>query len=270
MLGKLMKHEFRATGRIGLPLCGLMLALSVVAGMMIRFSGNGKSYSWLDRAGSTVVILYALSVFAVSIGIFIVLMQHFKRNLLGDEGYLMRTLPVSIHELLLSKLFVAVIWYITAMLLIILSGLLAVLMSGEITVPDISELFSRLRAALAETTFGFWLHTFLSYIAGASLLTLLFYADFSMTQSFSKHRVLYNILAVVVFIVLLRLIFALNGFMDANIFGEQYVYSPQFPHSSSEFTVSRGSIFGLVELFVIDTLLYFLTWAFLKFKPNLE
>ena len=29
MLGKLMKHEFHATGRIGLPLCGIMLALSV-------------------------------------------------------------------------------------------------------------------------------------------------------------------------------------------------------------------------------------------------
>ena len=47
MLSKLLKHEFRATGRIGLPLCGVMLALSVVAGITLRF-WDGKENSGDD------------------------------------------------------------------------------------------------------------------------------------------------------------------------------------------------------------------------------
>ena len=45
MLVKLMKHEFHATGRVSLPLCGVMLALSVVAGMALRFTRQSRARS---------------------------------------------------------------------------------------------------------------------------------------------------------------------------------------------------------------------------------
>ena len=35
MLGKLLKHEFRATGRIMLPLMGALLALALMANLSI-------------------------------------------------------------------------------------------------------------------------------------------------------------------------------------------------------------------------------------------
>ena len=37
MLGKLLKHEFRATGRTMLPALGAVLALAVLANFSIRF-----------------------------------------------------------------------------------------------------------------------------------------------------------------------------------------------------------------------------------------
>jgi len=276
MLGKLMKHEFRATGRIGAPLCGIMLALAVIAGMVLRFWGGSNAYGWWERAGSTVIVLYGMSVFAVSIGIFIVLMQHYKRNLLGDEGYLMRTLPVSLHELLLSKLFVALIWYVAAMVLTFLSGVVVVFLSGEVKLSEFGDAMQMLRRALSETDAEFWIVTILGYLGVMAFLTLLFYADFTMTQTFSKHKTLYNIMFVVIFIVLLRVIFGLNGLLDAS-----FANAAQMPASAGIIggadgptqiyvTSSHGSYIGLVELYLFNALLYFLTWGFLKYKPNLE
>lgn len=269
MLGKLMKHEFRATGRIGAPLCGIMLALSVIAGMVIRFWGGSETYGWWERAGSAVIILYGMSIFAVAIGIFIVLMQHYKRNLLGDEGYLMRTLPVSLHELLLSKLFVALIWYVAASLLTLLSGLLVAAFSDEVRISEFGDFFRAMQEALRRTDAVFWVQFLLGYIGGMAFLTLIFYADFTMTQTFSKHKVLYNVMGVVIFIVLLRLIFALNGLLDAHLIGAPYV-GVIGGDGPTDIYVSHGSMVGLVELYLFDVLLYFLTWGFLKYKPNIE
>ena len=36
----------------------------------------------------------------------------FRNNLMTDEGYLMFTLPVSVHQLLWSKLLVSMLWFI--------------------------------------------------------------------------------------------------------------------------------------------------------------
>ncbi len=284
MLGKLMKHEFRATGRIGLPLCGVMLALSLAAGITIRFwDGRENSALW-DRTGSIIIMLYGMSIFAVAVGIFVVLMQHYKRNLLGDEGYLMRTLPVSIHELLLSKLFVALIWYIAAAALIFLSFLFVGMFSGSLNLAglngaDIKEL---LRVLSEKLDAGFCIQMVLGLLGGMALFTLLFYADFTLSQTFSKHKVLYNIMGVVIFIALLRLIFAFNGAFD-----DMFLHAAHTAETNASVGIIGGAdgptaiyvtdghmgghgYLGLIELYLVNIGLYFLTWAFLKFKPNIE
>ena len=275
MLGKLMKHEFRATGRIALPLCGIMMALSIVAGMVIRFweglDGGRRVSGWQGMTGSIIIILYGMSIFAVAIGIFVVLMQHFKRNLLGDEGYLMRMLPASVHELLLSKLFVALLWYLAAGVLIALSVLFVALLSGMVATDELAKLWDMVRRALSGTDAGFWTAWCLGSIGGTALCTLLFYADFALSQTFRKHKVLYNIAGVVIFIVLLRLLFAFNGFLDLRVFGTPHgvgiIGSADGP---TEIFVTRDYVVELLELYAFNIGLYFLTWAVLKFRPNLE
>ncbi|MBE7002784.1 MAG: hypothetical protein E7425_00680 [Ruminococcaceae bacterium] len=265
MLGKLMKHEFRATGRIGLPLCGLMLALSVVAGMVVRFWGGRLTYGWQERIGSLIVILYGVSIFAAGFGIFYVLLNHFKRNLLGDEGYLMRTLPVSMHELLLSKLFTALLWYVAAMALTILSGLAFVLISSEVEFSELGKLMKLVGNALSKLDVGDWTTIILVCIGACAFLTLFCYACFTLNQSFSKNKLLYNVMGVVIFIVLLRLIFGLNNLLDSSVF-----------HAAADAAAANGkmpvyvSYVGLIELYIFDALLYFLTWGVLKLRPNLE
>ena len=251
MLGKLMKHEFRATGRVALPLCGAMLALSVIAGMTLRF------YEAFPRTVGWIGTLYGASIFAVGFGVFAVLMQHYKRNLLGDEGYLMRTLPVSTHELLLSKLFTALCWYVAAAVLIALSAFLVGLLSAQFRDVRFGDLWDALRRVLSYRNGRFWLFTALGAVGASAFVTLLFYADFTLSQTFRKHRLLYHVMAVVIFIALLRLAGSFNALVGR--------------------MAARGSgvvgdlpWLGLSELYVSVLALYFLTWAALKYRPNLE
>ena len=88
-------------------------------------------------------------------------------------------------------------------------------------------------------------------------MTLLFYADFTLSQTFRKHRLLYHVMAVVIFIALLRLAGSFNALVGR--------------------MAARGSgvvgdlpWLGLSELYVSVLALYFLTWAALKYRPNLE
>ena len=263
MLGTLMKHEFRATGRVALPLCGVMLALSVVAGMALRF------YEALPRAVGWIGTLYGASVFAVAVGVFAVLMQHYKRNLLGDEGYLMRTLPVSVHELLLSKLLTALCWYVAAAVLIALSVFLVGALSGELRDVRFGDLWDALRRLFSYRDARYWVAFLLGAVGTLALTTLLFYADFTLSQTFRKHRFLYHVMAVVIFILLLRLTGSLNALLDrAAEHGANVIGGADGP--TSIYVAGGVPWLGLTELYVSNAVLYFLTWAALKYRPNLE
>lgn len=272
MFGKLLKHEFRATGRIALPLCGMMLALAVLAGMVLRFWGDLPSRGF-STAGNAIIILYGMSVFAVAIGIFIILMQRYKQNLFSDEGYLTRTLPVSVHELLLSKLFVAVIWYLVTCVLMALSVIIAGGLSGEASWSGVKELFDTLRFYVAHISAADVVYVMLSTLGGMLFITLLFYAVATIAQNFNKHRLLYYFMVILIFIALTRLLAVFNLIFTVRfagpVSGSVGVIGGADGPTAIYVTGSHVWL-GLIELYLGNALLYVLTWAFLKFRPNLE
>ena len=257
MFGKLMKHEFRATARTILPLYGIMLVLALMATMTMRlFDFNMR---WQETVVDFIMITYGLSVFAVAVGVFILLMIRYKRNLLGDEGYLMMTLPTSVHGLLLSKLLTAMVWYLLTGVAVVLS----VLIAGSDQFKDIAwkELMQDLR-----TFFTFLSRSELisAALRGAaamllvmSFVTLLFYADFSLAQSFRKHKVLYTVAAVVVILALFRLC----GWITVTY------------HTSSGFASREVQVLtplDYAQLIGLNLLTYFGAWWALSKRLNLE
>ena len=103
MLRKLLKHEFRATARIMLPLFGLLVLASVGANLSIRGMLDSDS-TFLSTLGTILIMLFTVAIVAVGIMAFILMINRFYKNLLQDEGYVMMTLPVSIHQQIWSKL----------------------------------------------------------------------------------------------------------------------------------------------------------------------
>ena len=131
MLKKLLKHEFRATARTYGGLYLALLAVSVLFGASIR-GWNGTN----SDAYSTAVGLLSLAYTAVLIGTAVVtvmtIVQRFYGNLLGREGYLMHTLPVTEAQLVGAKLISGTVWSVCSIFAAGLSfGILAILMMAD-------------------------------------------------------------------------------------------------------------------------------------------
>ncbi len=143
-MNKLLKYEFRATLRLYLPLYLVMLGFAVLGrfslwgvpwevtvqedlvgwtNLSVSVAGTGVGNEVLAillnivLAGNVLVLLGAMVVH------FIITLQRFWKNLMGDEGYLMFTLPVSTGELLWSKAICAFVWGVVTALMVLLSVL---------------------------------------------------------------------------------------------------------------------------------------------------
>ena len=148
MLKKLLKYEFRATARTYGGMYLALLAASVLFGGSVR-RWNGTTNS---DAYSTLVGLLSLVYTAVIIGTVVVtimtIVQRFYRNLLGREGYLMHTLPVTETQLVTSKLISSTVWSLCSILAACLSfGILAVLMMADM---DLLEQLPRMWSIIRE------------------------------------------------------------------------------------------------------------------------
>ena len=123
MLRKLLKHEFRATGRIMLPLYLILLATAIGA----NFSTRGlleTDLKVLDLLGGLLVMAFAVAIIAVCVMSMVVMVQRFYKNLLQDEGYVMMTLPVSVHQQVWSKLIVSAVWFALTIVMVCLACLI--------------------------------------------------------------------------------------------------------------------------------------------------
>lgn len=159
MLKKLLKHEFRATARTYGGLYLALLAVSVLFGASIR-GWNGTN----SDAYSTAVGLLSLAYTAVLIGTAVVtvmtIVRRFYSNLLGREGYLMHTLPVTEAQLVGAKLISSTVWSLCSILAACLSfGILAVavlMMADMDLLEQLPWMLSQLREAFARYDRTLW------------------------------------------------------------------------------------------------------------------
>lgn len=120
MLRKLVKYEWKATSRVLLPLYGAVLLIALVNRLLMIPSGGGFMHSGADWAQTIALMLYFGLMVAVFVVTIVILIQRFYKSLLGDEGYLMFTLPVTPAQNIWAKTIVATI-------MTVLSGIVAML-----------------------------------------------------------------------------------------------------------------------------------------------
>lgn len=109
MLGKLLKHEFIATGRImGVVYAVAALAMSYILGSYY-FSKETASPGQI--IGIFVLMLISFCSFILTT---VIMVTNFQKSLYGDQGYLSFTLPVKGSSLLVSKIITSTVWYIAA------------------------------------------------------------------------------------------------------------------------------------------------------------
>ena len=231
MLGKLLKHEFRATGRIMLPMMGALLALALMANLSIRgMTGNLADIPALRILFILILVFFSMGIVAVAVMALVVMVSRFYRNLLKSEGYLMFTLPVSVHELIWSKLIVSLVWFFaTALFIILILALTGLNLSGTNfemifenfpTWSEVVQMLDKLGIRGALTQLIAWMA--LMMLLGAIVSCLHFYGAMALGHMFSKNKVL---LSVMFFILIsfafntMEMGYGLSGIaMDANNF----------------------------------------------------
>lgn len=148
MLGKLIKYEWKSVYKVGCVILLVVMAFTLLGAVVfhtpmwsILFSddtriSDGQMLFWV-MTGFSSFLLYVLMLVGATYGIIIYLGVHFHKTMYTDEGYLSHTLPVTPHQLLISKFLVGGIWVlfiqlaVTASVLILVASLFAAIENAE-------------------------------------------------------------------------------------------------------------------------------------------
>lgn len=269
MLRKLMKHELRASSHIMLPLFGIVILLSLGVSVMLRLNFGGDN-PVLNIFFGIISVAYGISLCAVFIVVLVLMINRFRTNLLGDEGYVMFTLPVSVHQLIWSKIIISLLWFMASCVVVGLSALVLAADGNffQATIDFLKEAFYYLDAYYAFHSVLFLIEGALLIFFGYALGCLQFYASMAFGYGFSRHRVLYSLGFFFGTQFLLQtigsLIMVSNGFSNLmnSIFGTYSMEGVSGVHLALCVTL-------LITL-LIGAVFYFCTTHFLQKRLNIE
>lgn len=142
MLGKLMKYDLRNCFRRFGPLWIAILALALLNGVLMhsffqKLAESGGVFGALVSGIPPVALFVLLTATAVLAFIFVC--ERFYNGLLGDEGYLMFTLPATVSQHIIAKALSALILWVISFVVAIASGFLF------LVIYDSTETFTALR-----------------------------------------------------------------------------------------------------------------------------
>lgn len=256
MLFKLLKYDFRAMWKQFSLVWGAALALALVN----RFT----MFRDLDDNLFTNSELFMLAFIGIIVAMFVIavgfVINRFSKGLLGDEGYLMHTLPVRPWQLVLSKLICGVVTWVGCGVVALLSPALMI----PFNLPDLLQ-------------FPFWSDIFRGLIKHPDVLVLMaefclvilsfivlliavMYLSMAVGHLFSRHR---RLISVAAFIGLYILI--------ANIYGRFFSYKVVQSLMNVANANAYGSMLTASAIMLIPAALFLaaVCWI-LENKLNLE
>lgn len=200
MLIKLMKHEFRATARVMLPLylvtilLALMTRASALWTKMVTFEGlTGQSF--LALLSGIIAVGFVLALIATFVVAVVLTIQRFRSNLMADEGYVMFTLPVSTHSLVWSKLIVSTVWFLGAVIIDIVAVM--TLVADLAMFQELGRVFAEISQQLTAYNLGngilFLVELVVLFVVVCLAACLDFYAPLAIGHSFAQHKMLLSV-----------------------------------------------------------------------------
>lgn len=200
MLGKLLKHEWKESWKIPVVLIGILWILAAMAGLTFISPMWQSELAGLNILMVLVIMAFYFSIIGVSIGIMLYMAIRFYKNMFTDEGYLTHTLPVSTHELLLSKIMVMSAWIFLSMAAIVVSLLIFSCLAAVFLMPE-GHSFANLLRDLNRLVHEFILYLdkgVMSFIGSLLFLvvvsiisgTMMIVGSISIGQMVKKHKIL--------------------------------------------------------------------------------
>ena len=268
MLGTLLKYEFKAVGRILLPLFGAWLIAAALLGLSIGGDG-GQSVLFM----ALTALLYGGVAMAALILTTIILIQRFYNNLLGNEGYLMFTLPVSTGQHIINKLLSASAWGTIGTVVAIASGILiAMTIEGPATLfEEIQFMVGDLQVVLGEggITFLLMLEMLVVIFLAFGVIGAKVYAAIAVGHQWSNHRIMGAIIAYIGFGIIETIIGNIVGAITDNSWFYTKLDSISMNMSTAGFA-SLVMFAGIIICAIVAAIYGFVSWKLLDKRLNLE
>lgn len=190
MLGKLLKHEFKATSRSIVLILAVLAIITPLTALYLRITTDSlviENITILQLFAGICIVLYICAMVAVAVVTSIMLLYQFYKSMVGSQGYLTHTLPVKTSVLVFSKLIVAFIWQVLCIVAMGLSIALFTWILGAWKISDIqlSDIINILQIFGVNhiQIFSFLLLMVISIIVSY----LQFYASFAIGQRMNGH-----------------------------------------------------------------------------------
>ncbi len=271
MLKKLFVHEWKDSWKL-VTLFNVILVVFTIIGIFALSNGNWleavDKNAWYASVYVSYFMLYYFAILALGFATTIYFLMRFYKNLYTDQGYLMHTLPVTSHQLILSKAFVMYIWQLISGCVMIVSILLLVnsLVLGTENTSIFKEI-SQLDFADLDLTFLDVLCCFivLLILIGAQIFSIMFgYLAISLGQLSKNHKLISSIGIYVGMQAALQMLFSILqlGFNLAAI-------------NMKVEDISEGLVFAIlllvaIVIFAADAGMYMGSNHIMKNKLNLE
>lgn len=257
MLGKLLKYDFRAMWKQFSIIWPAALVIALINRFTLPFNTKGGLV-----ANNELLAVITMSVFVgVLCAMFVVAMvfvlTRFYKGLLGDEGYLMHTLPVQTWKLILSKLICA----LAVTILNVVVSMLAMVLIVPIDWTDLFDviMWQRLVQGLMHQPDAilYLVEFFLMVTMAMALMIVVVYLSMAIGHLFHRRRILMSVAA----------------FFAIDIAGNIILSLLDNTGLAHEITTLGGHLsfwIGIVLLAIPAVVLFLATSYLLKNRLNLE
>ena len=266
---KLLKYEWKACARTCLPMYAAVLLLALVNRLTMKDQVQALMYG-IPTA------LMGLLYFAVMVAVFVVttviLIQRFYKNLLGDEGYLMFTLPVTVSQHIWAKTIIAVAMSIISIAAAVLS--IGIIGSGAQMLVGLGDVLAGIGKSFASdpNTLFYTLESiiWLLLLAGAAMLFI--YLCMALGHLAKKHRVLMSVVWYFVLSTIAQFLFMffIMGVGNLPLEGFWMALQDFFLSIGPAATVHIGMILLCIGTAIPGAVFFLATRYILKNKLNLE
>ena len=264
MLGKIMKYDFKALCRYLLPIYAILIGSSIALRLCIEIT-QATDGSFL---GGILAVLFGLtfglSTLVTLFSVFVIIIIHFYKTLLSDQGYFYLALPVSYDAHLISKILMGAVFIVLSLFALFVS--LIPFFVGNVELPAILNVFKNIFEVVGEVgkyPYGIpcMILMLLIYLFGFQIKV---YFCIFLGQLWQKHRILGAFLAYIATGLVLRIaasILSINSFNALKL-----IVNPE-----NIFSKPLGLLLEVLVFYaLVYALEYILTRFILKRKLNLE
>jgi len=258
MLSKLLKYEFKSTARILLPMYIAVIIYSALCRGLYMLS---EKLRVLEYFIVFMYFLYFVLVVAVVVVTFVLVIQRFYKNLMGDEGYLMFTLPVEPRNHIITKSLTAFIWTIVSVIVAFIS--IVVLFFSPEVIDGIKEILAQIPAEFVPTV----IYTIVLLIFNLLSGIFMIYTAMSIGQLVSGHKLLGSAVAYFG-------LYVVNQIVMASILGV-FGYANRTSLFVESITITSSMLLPLIILITVVYAVFICAYFFVtnyifKNKLNLE